>query len=358
MDDAHRSPVRTEPVRGHWFDPALLALPGAQRIRGEPGNLLGDPPAVHHLTGMRPSAWGDGTMSFELPLSGWCQGPLGIVDPCVPAFLADAPLSGAIIQRLQPEQVVATTELAINYVRPIVPDGRMLTADATAVHVGGEQGLSTCQVRDGDGNLVAHGSTRCAISSMAPPEGIEGQLPIDASANGAAADPWQRDVVGYVDAEGARTTGGASSMAQWLAGGPGTPPIGVLFGFTPAMDEVVPGRAVMSMSTSPWFTIGTPTIYGGAIAALTSVAQTIAFATSSDEPGVVHANLDLHIRFVRPVFAGPGELTATSTVTHRGRRLAVATTQVHREDGKLVALASGSAAVLQDGGERLRAVLG
>jgi uncharacterized protein (TIGR00369 family) len=52
---------------------------------------------------------------------------------------------------------------------------------------------------------------------------------------------------------------------------------------------------------------------------------------------------DLKVYFLRPVAPDGRDLVATATLVHRGRTTAVATSQVHDQDGRLVATAIGSA---------------
>jgi uncharacterized protein (TIGR00369 family) len=62
-------------------------------------------------------------------------------------------------------------------------------------------------------------------------------------------------------------------------------------------------------------------------------------------PGTAIASLDLKVNYLRPVLPDDGELLASARVTHRGRRLAAAGSELAK-DGRRVALASGSAMYL------------
>jgi uncharacterized protein (TIGR00369 family) len=74
---------------------------------------------------------------------------------------------------------------------------------------------------------------------------------------------------------------------------------------------------------------------------------TLAAAVFSTTPaGTAVAPLDLKVNFLRPVFPDGQVLTAKAELTHRGRRLAVASCRVTNADGKPVALATGSAMYL------------
>ena len=58
------------------------------------------------------------------------------------------------------------------------------------------------------------------------------------------------------------------------------------------------------------------------------------------------APVDLKVYFLRPVAPDGRDLIATGTLINRSRTVAVATSQVHDADGKLVAVAIGSALIL------------
>jgi Thioesterase superfamily len=58
------------------------------------------------------------------------------------------------------------------------------------------------------------------------------------------------------------------------------------------------------------------------------------------------APVDLKVYFLRPVLPDGRDLVARGTVIHRGRSMAVGTSDVFDADGKKVALATGSAVIL------------
>jgi uncharacterized protein (TIGR00369 family) len=64
--------------------------------------------------------------------------------------------------------------------------------------------------------------------------------------------------------------------------------------------------------------------------------------------GQVLASLNLHVYFLRPVFADGRDLVAKGQVIHSGRTLRVASAEVIDANGKMVATATGSAKVLSD----------
>jgi uncharacterized protein (TIGR00369 family) len=62
--------------------------------------------------------------------------------------------------------------------------------------------------------------------------------------------------------------------------------------------------------------------------------------------GTALAPVDLKVYFLRPVAPDGRDLVARGTVIHRGRSMAVGTSDVFDADGKKVAVATGSAGIL------------
>lgn len=125
----------------------------------------------------------------------------------------------------------------------------------------------------------------------------------------------------------------------------GEPP-GVLFGLPMPMaramalrgEAIGHDRARVRMGFQPDQINSRGDVHGGAIASLLDCA--LAAAVRAHDPvafGVVTIDLTLHF-----VSAGGGELIATSCCERRGRSISFARGEVRTEDGKLVALATGT----------------
>src|SRR5262249_50714422 len=106
------------------------------------------------------------------------------------------------------------------------------------------------------------------------------------------------------------------------------------------------GKTRWKMPASEW--LSTPVqgrLYGGATAFLAGTAIDGAVQTTVPA-GAALASVGLKIYFLRPGSPhgrGPG---AEGAVMHRGRTVAIGTSEVFDADGKKVAVASGSALVL------------
>ena len=100
------------------------------------------------------------------------------------------------------------------------------------------------------------------------------------------------------------------------------------------------------MPASEW--LSTPVqgrLYGGATAFLAGTAIEGAVQTTVPA-GTAFASMDLKVYFLRPVSPNGRDLVAEGAVIHRGRTVAIGTSEVFDADGKKVAVASGSALVL------------
>ena len=85
------------------------------------------------------------------------------------------------------------------------------------------------------------------------------------------------------------------------------------------------------------------TVFGGVLALLAKSATGAAVQTIAPA-GTGFTALDLKVNFLRPARAEGGELIATGSVTHRGRRLSIANAVVTYR-GRRIAIATGTTAL-------------
>ena len=332
--------IPDEPHRGGVPDAAFWARPGLEQIENFVSGL-GPRPPLHYLTGMRPSAAGAGRSSFEMPASGWLAGPAGTILGGALAVLADGPLGCSIQSALPGGTPYTTTELALSYLRPAIPDGRLLTANGKLVHLGRSLGLSEVEVLDADGRLLAHGTSRCFVFPSYPvPDPPPPLTPVETPSYGTP-DPWRRPVEGEVTpAEVWRTRDGLSIARAWVAGELPAPPVRYLTGQCVVAAEE--GTARFTMPASGWLSSPAGTVEGGFLAMLADTALATAVQTTVPA-GTAFAPIDVTVKFVRPVPPDGSPLTAEGRVVHRGRTMAVAAGEVRNAEGKLVVTAMSSA---------------
>jgi uncharacterized protein (TIGR00369 family) len=337
--------VWREAVRGGYPDPSVIALSGRERLeRWRRGHAV--PPPLFHLTGARPTNFGDGLTDAEMPATGWLLNSAGLISGGTLAILADIAFGCSIETKLPPATPYTTAEISLTLLRPARAGG-MLTAHGQAIHVGRSVALSEAFLLDSDERLIAHGTSRCAvlppIDSPPPPpaEGVAPELP---SYDGP--DPFERPAPDSVLGQDvwARYSG-AEILGRQLAETLPAPPIHALTGIVPTTFD--DGTAEVRMPASEWLTSPLRLLQGGAIAMLADTAMLIALQTKLPS-GTAAAELDLKINYLRPVAPDGRDLTAHGEVLHSGRKIAISRSTVLNADGKPVAIATGSAMYLQD----------
>ncbi len=156
--DPHlRRPVAGQPIDlERWSRiTGLEALRGC--IAGE-----SDPP-IYHLTGLRPIEASEGGCTFVLPASAWLTSPSPVLYGGAIALLADAALSGAFMTVTPAGASFAPLDLKVNYLRPVAPDGSLLTARATLVHRGRSMAVATAELFNADGKRIALASASAML---------------------------------------------------------------------------------------------------------------------------------------------------------------------------------------------------
>jgi uncharacterized protein (TIGR00369 family) len=332
-----------EPVRGSFGDLSDLRLPGVERLlRNVHGQ--GARPPIHHLTGLTPIEAGVGTSAFSMPVTPWLQSTVpSLMTGGVLAFLADGPLGTAISTVLPPLGYMTTSDLSLSFLQPATLDSGTLVGRARVIHSGKSVGLSEVMIEDSVGRQVAHGTSRgFLLTAPGAPDakGAPAEPPVYPTP-----DPYlRRPVAGSpIPQELWNRTTGLEAMRACISDRDLAPPIHHLTGLRPI--EALEGRCSFVLPASPWLASPSPVLYGGAIALLADAALSGAVMTINPSGGSF-ALLDLKLNFLRPVMPDGGLMTATATLAHRGRTMAVATAELYNEEGKRIALASASAMLL------------
>jgi uncharacterized protein (TIGR00369 family) len=336
-------PIWTEPVRGGFPDPSIFGLSGLEQIRALVEGK-GPPPPIHHLTGMRPTEAGPETATFVMPATEWLLPPVGFISLGGLAMLADAGLGCAVQVALPPATPYTTSDLSLSFLRPAEADGGELAARGRLIHAGRALGVADAIIEDARGRPVAHGTTRCFIlepldPAPSPPARLE-PLPLPEYPT---PDPYLRPVVGEPLAQDVwdRMTGLEIMRALATGDLPG-PPITYLTGLRPLEFEV--GASSFALPASVWLCSPTGYIQGGVVAMLAETAMAAAVQTTVGTR-TAYSPLDLKVNFLRPVPPDGRDVIGRATVVHRGRTLAVARADLTNEDGKPVAVATGTALI-------------
>jgi uncharacterized protein (TIGR00369 family) len=280
-----------------------------------------------------------------MPITRWFEDPFGLVWAGVFALLADAPLGTAIWTGLPPGKLVATSELNLSFVRPFTRNTGNIVGRATSIHQGRQVGLAAVEISDRDGRTMGYGTTRCLIVDSPVDPDVE--YPELDTGPDDPPDLYMREAPsdGYFDLESI-SNGRPMDLLRHLSSGELTPNVARMS--SASWEVVEEGTVLGTFPTSPWFSAGGPSLYGGAIAWLAEFTMGAA-VYSTLEPGEVFATLDMNVRFTRPALVNSGDLTIMATVQHHGRRLRIASADVTGSDGKRVARATSSALVVPGG---------
>lgn len=333
-----------EPVRGAIGDMRAFQTSGLEIARRYMRGEL-PPPPIWRLTGLRSTDVGLGKATFSMPITSWFDDAFGLVWAGVFALFADAPLGAAIWTGLPPGKVVTTSELNLSFVRPFGEDTGNLVGRAETIHLSRQVGLSSVEISDRNGKLMGYGTTRCLINDV--PVDLEADYPPPDTGPESPPDPYLRPAPTEAYFQLDQVLSGVPiELQRRVIGGEIVPNLGRLAGIQ--WGDIEEGKCVLTFPSSPWFSAGGPALYGGVTAWMAEAAMGGAVYSTLSE-GEVYATLDMNLRFLRPALINSGEITVTSEVQHRGRRLKVASAEVTSADGKRIALATSSVLMVPGG---------
>lgn len=329
-----------EPVRGGYPNPAAFGLSGLEWSRTFLDNG-GPRPPMSHLTGLLFREAAEGSAVFTLPASDWFLSSQDQISAGAITMLADAAVASAVLHVLPPATPMATWELTMTFLKPC-PAGGELRAEGRLLRYDRPLSLAEVWVEDAKGERVAHGTSSCfiqaSIDGIPPPQDIS-VFAYDEPVYDTP-DPYERPAPGEaIPWDRWREMSGMDILRGQLSGDLPAPPIHYLTGMT--LTEADEGRATFAMPRTEWLTSPMRTIQGGAVAMLGHAALATA-VTSTLAPGSAYRPVDLKMHFLRPAIPGDGDLIARGEVSHRGKTLAVARSEVVGPDGKLIAVATGS----------------
>jgi uncharacterized protein (TIGR00369 family) len=333
-----------EPVRGGHPERDALRRAGRQQLQGLLDGDVPQPP-ISRLTGLELKEIGAGSAVFEMPLTDWLYAPTGAI-PIGPLMIpADAATACAIQTVLPAGTPFSTSELTLRLLAP-ARAGATLVARARLVQMKDTIGLADVSLNDASGGLIGHGSSLCMTTDLAP-----GETPFapdgDGGAQSGAPDPWRRPASGAaVPAAAWERMSGLELLEAELRGEQPLPPLHHLTGLT--LVSAREGQARFELPAVRWFCAPPPgRLQGGTIALLAEAALSAAILTTLP-PSTGFSTIDLKVNYLRPLAADGRNAAASGTVLHRGRRTAVASSQVTDAEGRRVALATGSAILLDN----------
>jgi uncharacterized protein (TIGR00369 family) len=139
-------------------------LENAQKmLRGEVPS-----PPVGRLLGFVLKAIEPGRAVFEMEADERHHNPMGTLHGGIYCDLADAAMGYAYAATLAEGETFTTVELKINFFRPVRK--ARLTAEARVIRAGANLGYVECDVKDGEGKLVARAASTCMKLREARPQ--------------------------------------------------------------------------------------------------------------------------------------------------------------------------------------------
>ncbi len=120
------------------------------------------PPAAV-LVDYRIASVATGRVSYELVPEEMHYNPFATVHGGILATLLDSALTAAVISILPRGRGCSTTEIKVNYLRPVIADSGRLVCEAQVVHAGRRMAAAEGKVRDVNGRLCAMGVGSCLI---------------------------------------------------------------------------------------------------------------------------------------------------------------------------------------------------
>jgi uncharacterized protein (TIGR00369 family) len=117
------------------------------------------PPPIGRLLGFVLKVIEPGHAVFEMEADERHHNPMGTLHGGIYCDLADAAMGYAYAATLAEGETFTTVELKINFFRP-VKKGRMI-AEARVVRAGTNLGYVECDVKDGEGRMLARAASTC-----------------------------------------------------------------------------------------------------------------------------------------------------------------------------------------------------
>jgi uncharacterized protein (TIGR00369 family) len=152
-----------------WDDPiasleAARGLGGIDVLRAVVGGDI-PPPPVAQLIGFEAEHVSEGLVTFAFEPAEFHYNPLGTVHGGILTTLLDSAMGCAVHTRLRAGLSYTTLELKVSFLRPVrVTTGRV-RGEGKVVHLGGRVATAEAHLVDGGGELYAHATSTCLISS-------------------------------------------------------------------------------------------------------------------------------------------------------------------------------------------------
>lgn len=155
--DPYLRPIRPGSVDPDEYDRSTFLEIVAKRVSED------SPAPFIELFGITEAHGEPGSFSISFKGTQWLTSPAGTVYGGVLAYIADLALTGAFSTTLSTTETAATLDLKVQFLRPVLPDGRELTATAKVVHRGRSLSVAQGDIVNADGKKVVVMTSSAAI---------------------------------------------------------------------------------------------------------------------------------------------------------------------------------------------------
>jgi uncharacterized protein (TIGR00369 family) len=143
------------------------ASPGLEIIRSwQKGER--EPPPICRLCGWHLLEVDEGAATWSVPASQWFCTGFGTFYGGITTMILDVGIITAITTTLPPGTSFGTLDLKVNFLRPVTADSRDLRAQARVVHRGRTMAVTTAELEDADGKVVAMATSSALIMPGVP----------------------------------------------------------------------------------------------------------------------------------------------------------------------------------------------
>jgi len=137
---------RREPPRGSILPASILQRSGLDMLRAVLDGGLPSPP-VAMLTGLRLSEVGLGMATASMPASPWWQSGAGVFLAGTVAFIADLPLSAAVLTSAPSGTLLTSSQISVSLLRTPTIGSQTFIGRGRLIHGTRTQGLSEAMMR-------------------------------------------------------------------------------------------------------------------------------------------------------------------------------------------------------------------
>ena len=335
--------ITDEPVRGGFPDPAFHGLPGLERARACLRGLV-TPQPLHHLTGIRLTQVGPGSVTATQPATPWLQHLFGTFDFRIAAAMT---LELSVATTTPAGSEVQPVAIQVGHLRPAMLDHAPLVLRGRVVHAGQNLTLAEVIVEDSLGRTVAQLSEHGLVRPMDPqPPSSPSPLQPVQPPTFATPDPYLRPLpsrAAPLSAAVIAQQSGLELCRQVLDGTLPGAPLWDLLGIK--LLEVSEGRLTFSMRSSEWLCGATRRLDSGVLMSLAQ--QALGVGITLAPVGHVIGVIDQSVSFFRPVVPDGRDLICRARVLHQEGDIILSTSEVLDPDGNRVAIAHGTTLVLE-----------